>query len=162
MGQVEQDRRGQHPFAAQAAQRQVELVARVAARPCLVRADLRLTRQILFNLVSNAVKFTPPQGRVELSAGCLADGRFFLSVADSGCGMTADEVAVAMQPFRQVDNGLTRRHEGTGLGLPLVKAFIEAHGGVLALTSVPGRGTTATITFPLTRAAGRQDHADAA
>ncbi|BCW88276.1 Sensor histidine kinase RcsC [Alphaproteobacteria bacterium SO-S41] len=149
-------------LAPQAARRNVELSVREAPRPSQVRADLRLTRQILFNLAGNAIKFTAPGGRVEITAGHLDDARPFLRVSDTGCGMTADEIAVAMQPFRQVDNGLDRRHEGTGLGLPLVKAFVEAHGGHLSMTSVPGRGTTAIVIFPVTRAVEDQDQARAA
>jgi two-component system cell cycle sensor histidine kinase PleC len=108
-------------------------------------------KQILVNLLSNAVKFTPAKGSVTLSAALLADGALEMAVADTGIGMSEDEMALALQPFRQVESALARRHEGTGLGLPLVKAFVEMHGGTLLLHSVPGEGTTARIVLPAAR-----------
>ncbi len=118
--------------------------------PCLHGDEMRL-KQILVNLLSNAVKFTPAKGSVTLSAALLADGALEIAVADTGIGMSEDEVALALQPFRQVESALARRHEGTGLGLPLVKAFVEMHGGTLLLHSVPGEGTTARIVLPAAR-----------
>jgi signal transduction histidine kinase len=108
-------------------------------------------KQVLVNLLSNAVKFTLAEGRVTLSARLLGNGTLKIAVSDSGIGMREDEMVLALQPFRQVESALARKHEGTGLGLPLVKAFAEMHGGTLSLHSVPGGGTTAGIVLPAAR-----------
>lgn len=104
------------------------------------RGDERAVKQILVNLLSNAVKFTPPPGRVQLTLSADVAGARLL-VEDGGIGMTAEEIEIALLPFRQVDTPLSRRIEGTGLGLPLVKALTEAHGGSLSIESRPGQGT---------------------
>jgi two-component system cell cycle sensor histidine kinase PleC len=97
--------------------------------------------------LSNAVKFTLRGGRIDLSAS--SDARaIVLAVEDSGIGMTAEDVAVALEPFRQVDGSLSRRHGGTGLGLSLARAFTELHGGRLEITSSPGTGTAARVVLP--------------
>jgi PAS domain S-box-containing protein len=124
------------------------------ALPSLRGDEMRL-KQILLNLLSNAVKFTAAEGRITVAARPLDDGGLEIAVVDTGIGMNEDEVAIALQPFRQVESALARRHEGTGLGLPLVKAFIEMHGGTLALHSVPGEGTTAAIRLPAVRVVAR-------
>ncbi len=116
--------------------------------PVLLADDTRL-RQILLNLLSNAIKFTPSGGRVILRAGLADDGASELYVIDNGIGMTEQEISLAMQPFSQIDNSLSRRFEGTGLGLPLTKALVELHSGELRLSSERGVGTTATIYLPL-------------
>jgi two-component system cell cycle sensor histidine kinase PleC len=110
--------------------------------------DVRRTKQILINLLGNAVKFTPTGGSVTLSACRDADGSFVFSVGDTGIGMTVDEIAIALAPFGQVDSGLDRRFEGVGLGLPLAKSLMELHGGSLTISSIPNEGTTVTIRFP--------------
>jgi two-component system cell cycle sensor histidine kinase PleC len=117
-----------------------------------IRADPRIVRQMLINLAGNGLKFTAPGGRVTLEAGYDAVGGPLLRVRDTGCGMDEDEIRLALEPFRQIDNGLNRKHEGTGLGLPLVKTFAEQHGGTLHIQSARGRGTIATVTFPRERA----------
>ncbi len=114
-------------------------------------ADPRRMKQVLLNLLSNAVKFTPEGGRVTVAAGLLDDGRLQLEVRDTGIGMDADGLIKAMQPFGQVDSRLQRKFEGTGLGLPLTQALVEAHGGQLALDSTPGQGTTARVILPANR-----------
>ncbi len=139
----------------QSARRQVALDV-MPGGPATLLADPRLTRQMLLNLAGNAVKFTPAGGHVRLSCGMDADGAAFFAVADEGCGMDEAEIEIALQPFRQIDNGLTRLHEGTGLGLPLVKAYAEAHGGTLALASRKGAGTTARVAFPERRSAAAE------
>ncbi len=113
-----------------------------------IEADERKLRQALGNLVSNAIKFTPPGGRVRLSvsAGDAGDAR--IAVTDSGIGMTEDEVARALTPFGQADSGLDRRYEGSGLGLTLAQALVTLHGGRLTVTSEPGAGTTVTLHLP--------------
>jgi signal transduction histidine kinase len=126
----------------------VTLIVRpVDTVPVIVADEIRL-RQILLNLLSNAVKFTPRGGYVTLLADRADDGTCEFKVIDTGIGMSEEEVAVAMEPFRQIDNTLARKYEGTGLGLPLTRALIELHGGVFELSSKPGIGTTATVRLP--------------
>jgi signal transduction histidine kinase len=113
-----------------------------------LRADGRVVRQILLNLLSNAVKFTPAGGRVTLAVRRSAEGGLSFAVTDTGIGIAADKLEEVVLPFRQVDNGLNRKFEGTGLGLALVKSFVRLHEGRLTLESEPGIGTTATVSFP--------------
>jgi signal transduction histidine kinase len=105
-------------------------------------------RQVLLNLLSNAAKFTGPGGSIRISVGRSDAGGIALAITDTGIGMNADEVLVALQPFRQVDNALSRRYEGTGLGLPLAQRLTELHGGKLRIESTPGQGTTVTVFLP--------------
>src|SRR5260221_8825127 len=93
----------------------------------MLLADERRLKQIVLNLLTNAVKFTPPGGRIVLSASSTAEGGVALFVADTGIGMTPEEIPVALEAFRQVDGGLTRRQEGPGLGLPLAPTPAELH-----------------------------------
>jgi two-component system, cell cycle sensor histidine kinase PleC len=113
-----------------------------------LRADRAKLRQILFNLLSNAIKFTPSGGCVTVTAEPLAAGGIALTVTDTGIGLAPEDIPRALQPFRQIDNSLSRIHQGTGLGLPLAKALAELHGGTLAIESEPDRGTSVTVTFP--------------
>ena len=115
-----------------------------------VRADSGRLRQILINLLGNAVKFTPSGGRVSLSAQATPDGGLQFCIADTGIGIARDKIEVAMSPFGQVDSRLARRFEGTGLGLPLTKRLVELHGGTFHLSSEPGRGTIVTVRLPKT------------
>lgn len=109
----------------------------------------RRLKQVLVNLLGNAVKFTPDGGSVTLRLWQDADsGDLCLLVRDTGIGMRPEDIPVALTPFRQVDNRLARRFEGTGLGLPLSKAFVELHGGTLTLHSVPDQGTDALVRLP--------------
>jgi signal transduction histidine kinase len=114
-------------------------------------ADERATKQILVNLLTNAAKFTPTNGTINIAAEADPDGGLWLSVADNGLGMTAAQVRRALQPFGQVEDPLVRHQEGTGLGLPIVKALAEAHGGRLVLESQPSKGTRAAVLFPQRR-----------
>ncbi len=111
-------------------------------------ADARALKQMLLNLLSNAVKFTPMGGSVTLSSS-VADGWLSLCVADTGVGIEPDAIDVAMRPFGQIDSVMNRRHQGTGLGLPLTRSLAELHGGSLTLLSTPGHGTQAIIRLPL-------------
>ena len=97
------------------------------------QADRRALKQIALNLLSNAVKFTPGPGLIAVSTTLRDDGRLALVVADSGIGMTGEELALALQPFRQIDGSLTRRHTGTGLGLSIVRKLASLLGGDVAL-----------------------------
>jgi signal transduction histidine kinase len=113
-----------------------------------VRADALRLRQVLLNLVSNAVKFTPAGGHVRLWAAREPSGALLLRVTDTGMGMAAEDIPRAFQPFNQLDGGLTRRFAGSGLGLHLSRTLAEAQGAELSLTSALGQGTTATIRIP--------------
>ena len=141
-----------------------------------VMADQRKTRQILYNLLSNAVKFTPNGGTVMLGMqrvdrrrlqqaqlvgayrgyddGVPAAASYLeLTVRDSGIGISQEDIARLFQPFVQLDSGLARKYEGSGLGLALVKQLVELHGGALSLTSVPQQGSEFTVWLPYLEAA---------
>jgi len=118
----------------------------------LLRGDERKTKQVLLNLVTNAVKFTPPGGCVAISGRFDPDIGVTLTVADTGIGIAPADLARVLKPFEQVDSALSRAHDGTGLGLPLVKAIMELHGGTLELCSEVGAGTQVHATFPAERA----------
>jgi signal transduction histidine kinase len=119
----------------------------------LIDADETRLKQVLLNLLSNAIKFTPAGGHVMVSAWLEASG-LVIAVADTGIGMRAQDIPLALEPFRQVDAVLSRRYEGTGLGLPLAKRLTELHGGTLEIDSMPGRGTTVRIRLPALRMIG--------
>jgi signal transduction histidine kinase len=128
----------------------VELQCALSPELPRLRADALRFRQILLNLLANAVKFTPPGGRVTLDAEVEPAGPFILRVADTGVGISADQIAKVVLPFYQVGTPATQRG-GTGLGLPLAKALIELHGGSLELASRLGAGTVAIVRFPAER-----------
>lgn len=110
--------------------------------------DRQALRQILLNLISNAVKFTPPGGRIEIGAQPLDDGAFAIWVTDTGIGIAPEHIPVVLAPFGQVENDLTRQYEGTGLGLPLVKSLVEMHHGRFEIHSALNEGTTIRAEFP--------------
>ena len=114
----------------------------------LIEADERLLKQIGLDLLSNAVKFTESGGSVDISLQRTKEGGACLAVCDTGIGMTADEIAIAMRPFGQVDSSLSRIHQGSGLGLPLVVAFSEKLGARMTIESQPGQGTLVRVFFP--------------
>lgn len=116
-----------------------------------IDADARMVQQMLLNLLQNAIKFTPVGGTVTISSMRDASGGVRLAVADTGIGIAPEHQQAVMDPFYQVENAETRRHDGTGLGLPLAKSFIEAHGGWLELDSQLGRGTIVRLIFPADR-----------
>lgn len=113
-----------------------------------LRGESRKIKQILLNLMSNAIKFTPAGGRIILDVHQRREGALVLRVRDDGIGIAAADIPKALAPFGQIENALSRTHHGTGLGLPLSKAFAELHGGTLELDSEPGKGTTVTILLP--------------
>ncbi|MGE4279964.1 MAG: PAS domain S-box protein [Magnetospirillum sp.] len=127
-----------------AMRQRLELRLSVETDPGLVRVDPLRMKQVMLNLVGNSLKFTPAGGSVTLALGRNGDG-VWVKVVDSGIGMKPDDIQRVLEPFVQVDDQATRRHAGTGLGLPLAKKFIELHGGTLAVDSTPGQGTTVTI-----------------
>src|SRR5712692_10561603 len=113
-----------------------------------VLGDTAKLTQILVNLLSNAIKFTPAGGRVCLKIGREPQGGLTFQVADTGIGMSAEQIPIALSPFGQVDSGLNRKYDGVGLGLPLTKRLIELHDGTIKITSEPGRGTTVDFHLP--------------
>jgi len=128
----------------------LSLTVAVAPDAGQFRGDLRLLRQALLNILSNAVKFTLTGG-MSLVAERTSNGGLAISVTDTGIGMRPEDIPSAMTPFIQLDNSLQRSHEGIGLGLPLAKRFVELHGGIFRVVSAPGKGTTVTIEIPAER-----------
>jgi PAS domain S-box-containing protein len=128
----------------------VQIVTEVADGLPYLRGDERKLRQALLNLMTNGIKFTPPDGQVSVKARMAGDG-LEIEVADTGIGIAKDDIAKALSPFGQIDSALSRRHAGTGLGLPLTKRLIEAHGARFSLISDFGAGTTITMEFPAQR-----------
>jgi len=119
----------------------------------------RMLRQVVVNIVSNAVKFTPEGGTVRVGSKLGEDGGLAIVIADDGIGMSSEDIKVALTPFGQVDSPLGRQREGTGLGLPLAKSMMELHGGALAIASAPGEGTTVELWFPSSRVRVEPDEA---
>jgi len=134
-----------------AEKKEVELVRAVAPRLPRLYADGRALKQVLLNLLTNAVKFTPQEGRVTIGADLAPDGDLVVTVVDTGVGMSAADMEQALTPFGQADSDVARDQEGTGLGLPLSKHLVELHGGSLTIESAPGAGTTIRATFPASR-----------
>jgi signal transduction histidine kinase len=135
----------------QAENRGIELAASPGGAGISLCADETALKQIILNVLSNAIKFTPRGGSVWLGRTLEADGSLKVAVRDSGIGMTEDEVRQALEPFRQVQNALSQHRDGTGLGLPLAAQLTELHGGSLAIESHPSQGTTVSIHFPAWR-----------
>jgi len=136
----------------QSRKRQVTVIIPATPTPLMVHADEQRTRQAVNNLISNAVKFTMPGGCVSITADVL-DGAALVEVRDTGIGIASDDLQRVLRPFEQADNSFTRKYEGTGLGLLLVKRFVEAMGGQLQLVSEVGNGTCARISLPLAQGA---------
>ena len=118
------------------------------AAPVKLEADALRLKQVLLNLLTNAVKYTPEGGRVTIGVSAQQNGEIQIDVADTGIGMTAQEIEIALQPFGQVANAMTRDQQGTGLGLPLAKGLVELHGGRLTIESTPKQGTRVAFTLP--------------
>jgi two-component system cell cycle sensor histidine kinase PleC len=116
-----------------------------------LHADPNVVRRIMTNLLSNAVKFTPDGGRIDMAIARRDDGTVTVEIRDTGIGMSPDEITKALQPFVQVQGALSRKYEGTGLGLSLVKKLTELHDGNVAIESTPNEGTTVRVTFPAER-----------
>lgn len=114
-------------------------------------ADERKIRQILINLLTNAIKFTPRGGRVTTAARLDANGDFLLEVRDTGIGIAPEDIEKALEPFGQVASEALRSQQGTGLGLPLTRSFVHLHGGTLKIESTPGQRTTVIARFPAVR-----------
>ena len=129
----------------------VELSAHIAPDLPQVFADDRALRQVIINLLSNAVKFTPPLGTVEVEAEHQSDGTVAISVTDTGIGIATEDLQRVFENFGQGRHDVVSNDKGTGLGLPIVKGLVAAHGGSIALTSEPGTGTCVTIVLPADR-----------
>lgn len=113
-----------------------------------LQADQKRVRQILGHIISNAVKFTTKEGKVDITADLDLEGGIVVTVRDTGIGMAKDRIGHALEPFKQLDVRIARRFEGVGLGLPLANALTRLHGGELTFESAPGEGTTVKIAFP--------------
>lgn len=148
-------------FREPAKQANIELTCEVDSDLLPIAGDRKRLHQMLLNLLSNAMKFTLSDGKVAVSCYARDDGRILLQVKDSGIGMRPEDVPVALQPFRQVEHYLTRHHEGTGLGLPLAKAFAELHKAEFAITSELEVGTDIQILFPASRRKSVRQTSDA-
>ena len=126
----------------------VKLIEKMPSSHIIIIADPKRLKQALLNLLSNSVKFTPPEGSVTLTLKKDTVKKLVhIIVTDTGIGMSDKEIPKALSSFGQVDNKLSRKYEGTGLGLPLTKKLIELMDGTFDLQSKPGKGTTVTITF---------------
>jgi signal transduction histidine kinase len=140
------------PIVSDHAQRaEVELISE-AEDDLVLWADRRIVKQMLLNLLSNSIKFTPLGGTVRVISHAGNDGSHILEVQDSGVGMTDTELRMAKEPFGQVQSVMTNNHAGTGLGLALVNTFMGLHGGRFDLISEKGEGTRAVLIFPAERA----------
>jgi len=129
-----------------ATERNIALTSHIDGLPAL-RADEAKLRQVLLNLLTNAVRYTPAGGHVELAARC-SDAGLEIAVGDTGIGIAAEDVARCFEPFVRLSNPLTQSIAGIGLGLSIAKRLIEAHDGTIGITSAPGHGTTVTLRLP--------------
>ena len=146
-----------HSMQPQAQRQRVLLRTALADDIPPVLADRRTIKQIILNLVSNAIKFTRPGGQVIVSTQRTRSGGVKLRVRDTGIGMSQGEIAVAMQPYQQLDTSPPREQTGTGLGLPLTKALAEANQAKFKLRSIADAGTRVDVTFPAGRVASVKD-----
>lgn len=130
---------------------ELELVLKRDPNLPMLRGDPRLVKQIFTNLLANAVKFSSPGERVVLEAHLNREAEIEISVKDTGIGIAPEHLELIMQPFGQIENAMTRSHEGVGLGLPLARMFCQAHEAGITIDSAPGKGTTVTVRFPAQR-----------
>ncbi len=133
---------------AAAAEREVRLATELPAQKLWIRVDRTRFRQILDNLLSNAIRFTGAGGLVGVQVVVMPDGGLRLEVRDSGIGMRAEDIPRALEPFEQIENPFSRSVTGTGLGLPIARGLAQAHGGSLVVESEPGVGTTVAVLLP--------------
>ena len=134
-------------------EKQQQLDVRADRVPAEIEADAKRLRQLLMHLLSNASKFTQGGGRILVLARPAADGGVTIAIADTGIGMTHEEMMLALKPFAQVDARRARSAEGAGLGLPLALGLARLHGGSLHIESQPGSGTTVMLSLPRRAAA---------
>jgi len=137
-------------IAPRASEAKVKLIEEIPDQHQIIKTDGKRLKQVILNLLSNAVKFTPEEGSVTLSAWHnLSDKCFYIEVRDTGVGIAPKDISKVMATFGQVENQLSRRFDGTGLGLPLSKKLVELMGGELRIKSEVGKGTDITIILPL-------------
>jgi two-component system cell cycle sensor histidine kinase PleC len=140
--------------AGRAEQAQVNLVVKVDPVADLLHADGRMLKQMLINLVGNAIKFSPKDGSIEIKvspAGPEPHGGVVFAVADQGIGIAKEDIPRILKPFEQVETAFARNFEGVGLGLPLVNSMARLHGATLTIDSELNVGTTVSILFPAAR-----------
>jgi two-component system sensor histidine kinase BarA len=140
-----------------AEQKQLSIVGRVAPDMPIIRTDAAKLQQVLYNYLSNAIKFSPAGARIDLIAERDGDDNIRLTVADRGPGIEPEKQSLIFEKFRQLDGSVTRQHGGTGLGLAISKELATLLGGSVGVRSTPGEGATFWITIPLTIEAGTQD-----
>lgn len=133
--------------ACRATAQEINLVRVIAPEVAGVRGDERRLRQVVLNLLTNSVKFTPAGGSVAVRASIEFD-RLVIEVRDTGVGISESDLPMVLEPFGQVDNTFNRSGGGTGLGLPLTKKLVELHGGVFVIESVPNQGTVVRVILP--------------
>jgi two-component system cell cycle sensor histidine kinase PleC len=129
--------------------KEVDLTTAPIDPDIVIKGDERKLRQVLLNLISNAVKFTPKGGKVGVSTYADQAGARVIAIKDDGVGISPEDLERVFEPFVQADANFDRASSGTGLGLPLSRKLVELHGGTLHLESTPGQGTTAVVTLPL-------------
>jgi two-component system cell cycle sensor histidine kinase PleC len=134
---------------AKAKEKNIAVTRTIAPNMPQLDADPLRVKQIIINVLSNAVKFTPERGSVHIEVMATEDRYALISVTDNGIGMSPNEVDIALRPFGQVETAFNRRHEGTGLGLPISMALTRLHGGQLLVNSEKGKGTRVSILLPL-------------
>jgi PAS domain S-box-containing protein len=150
-GKIEIDRSIDSVIRLVALRAQAKAIAlRVSVAPDLplLMADERAVKQVLLNVLSNAIKFTDNEGSVEVRAQRDTSGGIAIVVADNGIGIAPEAIAKVAEPFFQADASIERRHDGVGLGLSIVRDLMALHGGSFAIASEPGAGTTVTLIFP--------------
>jgi signal transduction histidine kinase len=133
---------------AKAREKGIAVEATLPEGPLSMYADPLRLKQVLINLMSNAVKFTPDNGQVTISVSPRLPGMMSIEICDNGVGMTPSEIETALRPFGQVEQGFNKRYEGTGLGLPISAALVGLHGGSLKVESQKGKGTRVTVLMP--------------
>jgi signal transduction histidine kinase len=131
-----------------AVEKHVEISLKVADDLKDIVTDPRLLKQVLYNYLSNAIKFTPEHGTIQLEMAPSLPGRFKLSVCDNGIGIKPEDVLRLFQEFQQLDSGISKHYPGTGLGLALTKRIVEAQGGEVGVTSTPGEGSVFWAELP--------------
>jgi signal transduction histidine kinase len=136
-----------HLIESQAQKSKIRITTALDPELRMIRGDDRRIRQILINLLSNAVKFTPEGGKVRVSSFLKNDG-LAIEVSDTGIGIAAEDMAKVLTSFGQVESKISRKYEGSGLGLPLAKHLVELHGGTLTIRSQVNVGTTVTVMLP--------------
>ncbi|HUR43922.1 MAG TPA: HAMP domain-containing sensor histidine kinase [Aestuariivirga sp.] len=140
-----------HLLLMKAAEKEINVHVEISASLPKLMADRRAVNQIAINLLSNALKFTPAGGRVEIKAAKIASGEISISVRDSGPGIPAHEIEAAMGAFSRGSYAKKKAIDGAGLGLPIVKGLMEVHEGNVAILSEPGKGTEVIVSFPTKR-----------